>query len=194
MNKIEHTTKDGDSIVIFDDLFDYSNRMLWMTTLYNSSLQFGISYDSQVSDQKSVSGLGNHWGHTEWDNFGLGRHKNWIEVQKVLEGRQFQRAWLNVSTGKEMYRWHADHNLNEAKSILYYPNLKWNSEWDGQTVFKDRDAKEYEYCVDYVPGRVVVFDSIIPHKAVHGNHEAPCHRMIINAVFWSDSTDLPLEF
>ena len=64
MNKIEHTTKDGDSIVIFDDLFDYSNRMLWMTTLYNSSLQFGISYDSQVSDQKSVSGLGNHWGHT----------------------------------------------------------------------------------------------------------------------------------
>jgi len=186
MNRIEHKTKDGDSIVIFDDLFDYSTRMLWFQAIYNSSLTFGISYDSQLSDMKSVSGLGNHWPKYEWDNYGLDRHKNWPEVQKELGDRQWKRTWLNVATGKELFRFHADHNLNNAKSILYYPNLKWDTDWDGQTLFKSRDGKTYEYCIDYVPGRLVVFDSIIPHKATHANHEAPGLRMIINAVFYKE--------
>lgn len=189
MNRIEHTTKDGDSIVIFDDLFDYSTRMLWFQALYNSSLTFGISYDSQLSDMLSTSGLGNHWPKYEWENFGLDRHEKWNEVQKELGDRSWQRAWLNVNTGIELFRYHADFNLHNAKSILYYPNLKWDQNWDGQTVFKSRDAKQFEYCIDYVPGRLVVFDSIIPHKAVHANHEAQGLRMIINAVFYKKETD-----
>ena len=60
MNKIEHKTKDGNSIVIFDNLFDYSTRNLWFQTLYNSAFSFSISYDSQLSDFKSVSAIGNH--------------------------------------------------------------------------------------------------------------------------------------
>ena len=183
MNKIEHTTKDGDSIVIFDDLFEYDTRMLWFQALYNSHLTFGISYDSQLTEQMSVAGLGNHWPKYEWDNYGLDRHKNWPEVQKVLGERTWKRAWMSVNTGREMYRWHSDNAENEAKSILFYPNLKWDTDWDGQTVFKSRDGKTYEYCVDYVPGRLVVFDSRIPHKAIHANHEADAYRMIINAVF-----------
>jgi len=183
MNKIEHITKDGDSIVIFDDLFEYDTRMLWFQSIYNSSLTFGVSYDSQLTDQKSVVGLGNHMPKWDWENYKFEQHENWSEVQNVLGDRPFKRAWVNVNTGKEMFRYHSDYNLNEAKSILYYPNLKWEPEWDGQTVFKSRDLKTYEYCIDYVPGRLVVFDSRIPHKAVHSNHEAVGYRMIINAVF-----------
>lgn len=184
MNRIEHKTKNGDSIVIFDNLFDYSTRNLWFQTLYNSAFSFSISYDSQLSDFKSASAIGNHWSENDWDNFGFPRHANWHHVQKELGERSFKRGWLNVNTGKEMYRWHADHEHANAKSILFYPNLKWNSEWDGQTVFKDRNLDQYEMCVDYVPGRLVVFDSIIPHKAIHSNHEASDYRMIINAVYF----------
>jgi len=104
MKKIEHTTKDGDSIVIYDDLFDYTIRHKWFQALYNSALRFSISYDSQLSDYKSVSALGNLWNKDDWDNFGLPRHPNWKEVQSQLGDRSFRRGWLNINTGKELYR------------------------------------------------------------------------------------------
>jgi hypothetical protein len=67
--------------------------------------------------------------------------------------------------------------------MLFYPNLKWDPDWDGQTIFKTPDLKDIEYCSEYVPGRIVLFHSRMPHKAVHPNYEAVGFRTIINAVF-----------
>jgi len=184
MKELVHTTKDGLEITVIDDLFDFNVRSIWMNALYNSHYHFSVSYDSQVTDFKSTSNLGSLWNAKDWDDFGLARHPNWKYVEPYLENRKIQRAWLNLHTGKELYRYHADHSNQTAKSILFYPNLKWESEWDGQTIFKSLDLQEVEYCVEYVPGRIVIFDSRIPHKAIHPNHEAPNFRTIINAVFY----------
>tara|TARA_B110000503_G_C6897305_1_gene309234 strand:- start:50 stop:604 length:555 start_codon:yes stop_codon:yes gene_type:complete len=184
MKTISHTTKDGLEIVVIDDLFEFNIRSIWMNTLFNAQYHFSVSYDSQVTDFKSTSSLGSLWDYDSWDDFGLNRHPNWNQVQQYLGNRTLQRAWLNLHSGKELYRYHSDHKHTNAKSILFYPNLKWESEWDGQTIFKSSDLTEVEYCAEYVPGRIIIFDSCIPHKAIHPNHEAPNFRTIINAVFY----------
>ena len=184
MNEEVYKTKDGLKIVVIDDLFNFNDRSLWMNVLYTSQFNFGISWDSQITDFKGVSTLGNLWNNEDWDNFGLERHPNWKYVKPHLGNKSQQRAWLNLHTGKEQYRYHSDHKNPNALSMLFYPNLKWSQDWDGQTIFKSLDLKTIDYCSDYVPGRIIIFDSCIPHKAIHPNHEALNFRTIINAVFY----------
>jgi len=177
-------TSDGLEIVVIDDLFNFNDRTLMMNIIYQSDFRFATSWDSQVTEFKSASTLGNQWSKEYWDSFGLERHPNWKHVQKHLGERKHQRAWCNLHTGRELYRYHADHIEPDSMSMLFYPNLKWDPDWDGQTIFKSKDLTKIEYCSEYVPGRIVLFNSRMPHKAVHPNYEAVAFRAIINAVFF----------
>ena len=177
-------TRDGYKIIVIDDLFNFNDRTLMMNIIYQSNFRFATSWDSSVTDFKSASVLGNQWSKEDWDNFGLERHPNWEYVKPHLNGRTQQRAWINLHTGRELYRYHVDHIEPNSMSMLFYPNLKWDPDWDGQTIFKSADLKNIEYCSEYVPGRMILFDTRIPHKAVHPNYEAVGFRSIINAVFY----------
>jgi hypothetical protein len=42
-------------------------------------------------------------------------------------------------------------------------NTRWDRNWGGETLFAN-DEGECEIAVEYKPGRVVLFDSLIPHK------------------------------
>lgn len=176
-------TKSGLKLVIIDDLFNFNDRSIMMNQLYELPYSLKTQWDSQVTEFKSQSVLSNSFKKQDWDYFGLERHPNWKHVQKHLGERKHYRSWCNLHTGREMYRYHADAMQPNAISMLFYPNLKWDPDWDGQTIFKTPDLKDIEYCSEYVPGRIVLFHSRMPHKAVHPNYEAVGFRTIINAVF-----------
>lgn len=178
------TTSEGRKITVVDDLFDFADRTLIMNRIYQSQFSFGASWDAQVSDFCATSTLGTPWDQQQWDDFGLERHPNWHKIRPLLAGVSQQRAWVNLHTGRDTYRYHVDHEAPGAISMLFYPNLKWLSDWDGQTIFKSADLSHIEYTSEYVPGRIVLFDSRIPHKAVHPNWEAVGFRAILNAVFY----------
>lgn len=177
-------TKSGLTLIVIDDLFNFNDRSIMMNQLYEIPYSFRTQWDSQVTEFKSQSVLSNIFNKQDWDYFGMERHPNWKHVQKHLGERKHQRAWCNLHTGREMYRYHADHIEPNAMSMLFYPNMKWDPDWDGQTIFKTPDLKDIEYCSEYVPGRIVLFNSRMPHKAVHPNYESVGFRAIINAVFF----------
>ena len=116
-------TKSGLQLIILDDLFDFNARTIMMNQLYELPYTLKTQWDSQVTDFESKCVLNNQWQKQDWEYFGLERHPNWKHVQKHLGDRTHQRAWVNLHTGRDVYRYHADHIQPNAMSMLFYPNL-----------------------------------------------------------------------
>ena len=91
--------------------------------------------------------------------------KNIDPVMDVLSDYELTRSWITVSSPLTKYYWHVDisnPNFN-SKTLLYHVNYKWDNEWGGETLFANEDG-DCEYCVEYKPGRIVIFDGTIAHK------------------------------
>ena len=56
---------------------------------------------------------------------------------------------------------HVDHERSDY-SLMYFVNSKWEKGWGGEFEFDSTNLKDK---VDFVPGRVILFDGRIPHKA-----------------------------
>jgi SM-20-related protein len=57
---------------------------------------------------------------------------------------------------------HLDDDRERTYTLLYYPMLAWQTEWDGETVYQDQNG-EVMLAVKPVPNRAVLFDARIPH-------------------------------
>jgi Rps23 Pro-64 3,4-dihydroxylase Tpa1-like proline 4-hydroxylase len=59
---------------------------------------------------------------------------------------------------------HGDWHVDDQITILYHANYDWNTDWGGENFFYNDNATQISQAVQYVPGRVIVFDSRIPHS------------------------------
>ena len=84
-----------------------------------------------------------------------------IDFNFDIFNSEIQQVRINLSTLHDVNRIHVDGR--GSKTLLYYPNLKWEFEWGGHTVFLDDDLTDVEHCCVYKPGRLVLFDGSIPH-------------------------------
>ena len=73
---------------------------------------------------------------------------------------------------------HTDtHNPNHV-SILIYPNIEWDDLWAGDIKFYSENSP-FHKCVDFKPGRVIVFDSNLRHKVMPLSSAAEIDRFSI---------------
>ena len=79
-------------------------------------------------------------------------------------------------------------DLAGGVTTLYYANPEWDENWMGETVFYDQN-REPIYAVAPKPGRVVVFDADIVHRA--GVPSPECHYLRITVAFKFDRDGLP---
>jgi hypothetical protein len=87
------------------------------------------------------------------------------------------RAYINLHLPGCPGDWHYD-NPGLGPTILLYIHVKWNTRWEGQTAFYiNLKKKEIKY-VDFVPGRIVLFEPNIMHRACdlsnYANMECVC--------------------
>jgi hypothetical protein len=151
--------------------------------LQSQQFVIGQSYDSSLVDQKQSNGLSASFSHLNDRMDILNLVDQSAEIKKSIGNRRPVRSWLNLNTGADRLRYHPDMLNSGSKSVLYYANLEWNINWDGFTIFRSDDLKDIEFVSEYKPGRVIVFDSEIPHKATHPSPEA-CHlRYTYNQVY-----------
>ena len=61
--------------------------------------------------------------------------------------------------------------------------MKWDLSWDGYTVWATDDLKGIEHVEFPEPGKLVIFDSRIPHKPTAASPEAPSFRYTMNSVW-----------
>lgn len=64
-------------------------------------------------------------------------------------------------------------------TVIYYANPKWNHNWAGETVFYNEQRSDIVKSVYPRPGRVVIFDSRIPHVARMPTRSCPHLRYTI---------------
>jgi hypothetical protein len=94
---------------------------------------------------------------------------------------EIKRLHVNFATLETVDKVHTDSTSSDEHhyTILQYANHLWKMEWHGETLFYDDDGTEIEYGVTVKPGRVIMFDSRIPHSAIAPSRVATYPRYTI---------------
>lgn len=92
-------------------------------------------------------------------------------------------AYINSSTVIDSDLAHLDTNdtpgTNEYYTLLIYPNIEWDINWGGETLFYDNSCEEIVAAIRPKPGRVVLFNSSIYHSARPPQSHCPFSRYTI---------------
>jgi hypothetical protein len=77
------------------------------------------------------------------------------------------RSYVNYATHGTVDLIHEDcaYYIKDNFTILQFGNFYWTSNWHGETVFYDSNMSEILFSCSLKPGRIIVFDSSIPHSA-----------------------------
>jgi len=188
MNKLEHTIN-GKNITIIDDLFTAKERLTFYNFVCNAPYSLSrISHDlpEHRTNQKTLKSA-----LSLADILDIGFFENPVIIDFIKTNNlRLRKAYINLCTAGDTYSYHID---DEAKSstavpsLLYYCNLNWEPEWEGETHFADEDMKNIAFSSSFIPGRVVIFDGSIPHKSSQPSFSAPYYRFVLAVKFSNDS-------
>lgn len=180
----EHTTTSNQTIKIFDDLFTYGERSEMFAMMRDIPFQFWSAYDTLITDQSSSFIIKSMWRPEDFFyKFKMFDCPGANVLKEELKDYKLHRTWVNLYTPLDQLRYHSDMFKPGYKSMLYYVNLHWEPEWDSPTIWRNQDLSEIEFVSPFIPGRVVLFDSDIPHKATHAPLEARQYRFTLNTVW-----------
>lgn len=176
---------DDRKIVILDGLFNFSE----ITGIFCgvSGLPFRISNLSEaeiqniIPDRRLVCHL-NEKALADL-NFFTPERMGFL-APHLSEDLSIYNAYVNLGLPWDNQGVHGDHFFaKRGKTLLYYVNKDWSQDWGGETVFFDQEGREIVYTSSFTPGRVVVFDSDIPHAARPQALAGPSYRFTIAVKF-----------
>lgn len=99
--------------------------------------------------------------------------------EKDLSKLKIERMYCNAHNSNDIPLIHKDSWQSGNYTMLIYGNRKWDPKWAGETAFFDEDSREIIKSVLPKPGRVVIFESDIPHAARVPTREFPGLRFTI---------------
>lgn len=173
---IEHITKSGKIIRVWDDFFPLDIRHYIFRQIMMAGFKLSLTSDPIITDQTSVLHLTCPINLADLMSMKF-------DISSIVGNKKFMNSWLNLNSAHERTQYHVDIAEPDCVSILYYANLKWDINWDGGTIWRSEDLKDIEFISDYVPGRLVMFDSTIPHKAIQPTYEAAPYRITLNTIW-----------
>lgn len=175
-----HLTKEDKEIHVFDGMFETAVRTHIYSFIRNShfAITGGVVTDIEKQHEHTMSCF---LGEQDL------RHLEFFQNadDKFLEmaaPQKCSRAFILLQNEKFFSRWHTD-GLRYKWTMLYYANLNWDKDWGGETMFSNETYDTIDLAVQYKPGRVVLFDSSIPHKACLGSPDSPQFRTLLSFNF-----------
>lgn len=166
---------DGKPIHIFDNLFTMVER----EKLYQFCKSQYFTTLGSDTDRLEYKGDFNLYSDilTNLENSGFLSLENAKYFLPLLKDYSIIQARVNLSTMHDRNRFHCDAaGSNDVRTILYYPNMEWNKDWGGYTLFTNQQGNALEYCSFYIPGRTIIFDGTIPHCISAPSITAPTYR------------------
>lgn len=163
-------------IHIFDNLYSAADR----ERLYSFCSTRNFTTDGSDTARLEYKGDFNLYSNIigkQLTDSGFLELENTKYLTELLTGYEIIQARVNLSTLHDRNRFHCDAaGGNDVRTILYYPNMEWNREWGGYTLFTNQQSHKLEYCSFYIPGRVILFDGTIPHCISSPSITAPTYR------------------
>lgn len=97
-------------------------------------------------------------------------NSKYMEVIDELDWNRIRitEQYINYGTSNTVDFIHSDVTTDEknAYTILHYANHTWDINWHGYTMFYDDHCQEIVHGEAPDPGKIVVFDSSIPHSSL----------------------------
>jgi hypothetical protein len=170
---MKHVTASGKKIRVWDGLVPRSLQLIFHQFALNSKYTIGWS-DSCTETAARHEYLNCSLTEEEATQAGIFPLINSLPVKKHLEGYEFFRSVINLTTPNDVHFFHTHHPSEIV--LLYYVNAIWQSHWYGETVFADENSEEIEFTVRYKSGRLVLFDGSIPHAIRPQSSEGDKYR------------------
>lgn len=195
--EIRINTKSGKLLTVYDDLCPVSLINDIFFQLRSQEYPLVPSNDTALQDFNGISGFGKSID-VKFIKSILNNIKSpeSFTLKRIVNRSNIEKSWVNLfNRDNPTNRYHADAHSYDGSylSLLYYANSKWDLEWDGGTVFRTDDLSEVEYLSDYKPGRMILFDSSIPHKIYSSSYNAHPYRFTLNTLIKADPSYLTTQ-
>ena len=166
----------ANAIQVHDDLVDPELVNAVFESIHQPVYKFGQKSNAgddfgfwiaNISDETRARAapLGALWGTVE---------------REITRGRcAIERMYVNAYSYGDCPTIHVDNLEAGHFTVLYYANYEWDANWSGETVFYNDTRDEIIRAVYPKPGRIVSFDSRIPHVAREPNRICPVIRYTI---------------
>ena len=147
-------------INVYDDIFTYEEQVRFYSFIKSSLFKYCTADDIAIEHNEDYS-LVSEWNLEDLEAFGILKNNKVKDI--IQEFGHIERILprVNASFASDGDRIHVDGPPSRF-TFLYYPNLNWNLEWGGHTIFT-KDRKKIDKIVEYVPGRIVTFPGSWPH-------------------------------
>lgn len=170
-------TTDNKVIDIYDDVFSQAEREYHIDFTYKSKYTLNNAFGGSfwIKDKNIFV---SSFDSEDLSNFNFLDTDSFEPIQKTLINFDINNCYAHVSSLASNFYYHVDTSLeNVGKTLLYYVNPRWDRNWGGETLFANRNG-ECEVSVEYRPGRIVVFDADIEHKATNPRVDADEFRCV----------------
>jgi len=178
--EIKNLTVEGKRLLVFDGLFsdeeikhNFALFSLANFTFLHSSRKDTVTYREWAASF-SIDDFKFH-----------SLHKIFLEVARQhssLSSQDCYDVFCSASTFGDVSFIHSDSPTGDTISVLYYCNQHWNPEWGGETIFYDTHD-DATLAISVKPGRVVVFDGSLKHRAGTPNRTCPEIRLTLSVRF-----------
>lgn len=172
-NNIQHYTINGKKLYIFDELLEKNHIEFLNQYCYNSVYRPNHrSNNSPGYDSRFASVI----SPQEFEQTKLIPIIK--EITKNLNfslyiGHHYINHYGLMTTSAE----HCDGDFEGLYTILIFPNNIWGKNWGGEIAFYGKD--KIHNMIEYIPGRIILFDSRISHKVLPINRNSQLDRYSI---------------
>ena len=159
-------TSCGKFINIYDNLFSAREQEYFENVCMTSNYTYRSTQTSSNTSHLPSTFLHCRMSIQDVEKFGIFSVDNIKKILSVYNRLDFCTAWVNMSLPGSFYQKHTDSGIEldyNAITLMYYGTTTWEDSYGGETFFYN-DQGEKEIVVDYLPGRVVIFDSSLSHK------------------------------
>jgi Rps23 Pro-64 3,4-dihydroxylase Tpa1-like proline 4-hydroxylase len=158
------TTACGKFVDVYDNVYSFREQEFFENFLINSF------YTTKSAASQTTRHLPNTYLHSRFsredvENLKIFNNSNIKNIISSYGVEAYGEAWANLSLPGTYYQKHSDAKELEVNqiTIMYYATMTWQDSFGGETFFYN-DYGEKEIVVDFIPGRVVIFDSSLAHK------------------------------
>lgn len=164
---------DGKKIEIFDDLFEVREKHQIYDFIERSIFKVKRIPANWIPTNQPT--LKSEYSFIDSIKSGF-FNKNIVEIIK-RNNLRVNKIYVNLCTASDIYEYHVDGFTKGSLTMIYYANLKWQPNWEGETHFSNNE-NDIDYCSSFIPGRLVLFDGSIPHKSTQPSFLAEQYRYV----------------
>ena len=176
----------GEVIYIYDNIFSPAD--VFGIQQYIQTSRYGVGSKSYSTvNSKQGSFFKSMYNNNDLENLDLFTDNFKTILDDHMKGLELSIFWANITTHLTDSRFHCD--SKEGKTILYYVNDMWDSDWGGETLFKNSE-NVLERAIEFKSNRAVIFDSFLPHKSAPLTITADMYRFVLAMHFRLPANDL----